>query len=204
MPILLVRHGETIDNAQRILQTPESPLSENGITQAKLLATRLKTKNVQRVICSDHHRTQQTAQCIQEQLKLDTSAHKELRERSFGDWRGLAHDAFDFNPFDHSKVPPNGESISDFHQRISNAWQLITDIAAQTDGDLLVITHGLVCKALVENHVHLKQDMAVPSHWGNTALSIIEQSPPWTAIQLNCTAHLTEQLNKATDDGAIV
>lgn len=204
MSILLVRHGETIDNAKRILQTPKSPLSENGIAQTKLLAKRLIRENIQRIISSDHHRTQQTAQFIQEQIDLDVSVHKELRERNFGDWRGRAHDTFEFNPFDHNRIPPNGECITEFHKRISNAWQLITDLAAKTKGDLLVVTHGLVCKALVENHVHVNQDISLPTHWGNTALSKIEQTEPWAATQLNCTLHLTEHLNQAASNGGIV
>ena len=41
--ILLIRHGETELNAKRVLQPPETPLSERGVAQAERLARRLET-----------------------------------------------------------------------------------------------------------------------------------------------------------------
>ena len=41
MAIVLVRHGETESNAQRVLQHPETPLSERGLAQARRVAERL-------------------------------------------------------------------------------------------------------------------------------------------------------------------
>ncbi len=41
MAIFIVRHGETASNAARVVQTPETPLSDLGMAQARRLSRRL-------------------------------------------------------------------------------------------------------------------------------------------------------------------
>ena len=53
MAILLVRHGETVGNAARVLQRPDNPLNERGIRQAALLAERRFALGFAHVLCSD-------------------------------------------------------------------------------------------------------------------------------------------------------
>jgi len=199
MAILIVRHGETFDNAKRILQAPESPLSNDGLVQAKRLANRLDKFKVQRIICSDYLRTRQTAQIASESTGVKVELDKGLRERNFGDWRGQSYDALSVNPLDDSSKPPNGETIADFEKRIARAWQYITNTATHTDDDLLVVTHGLVCKALLKNHLQLNDETLIPTHWGNTALTVVQQKSPWVVQKLNCAEHLSDSLNKRAD-----
>ena len=42
-----------------------------------------------------------------------------------------------------------------FHARVADAWELVARVAAATDGNLAVVTHGLVCRALVDQHLAL-------------------------------------------------
>jgi len=208
MAILIVRHGQTIDNAKRILQIPESPLSDSGIQQTEQLANRLSTKNIQQLIVSDYLRTQQTAEIINKRIGVNIKLHKGLRERNFGDWRGLTYDSLKSNPLDQNSLPPNGETIVEFIERIANTWQMITDVANSTEGDLLVITHGLVCKAIAENFVLLDKDIPPPAHWGNTSLTVIESDlskiQSWRVQLLNCTNHLSKQLLESSHNSAQV
>jgi 2,3-bisphosphoglycerate-dependent phosphoglycerate mutase len=64
MPIYLIRHGETTLNATRILQPPDTPLSEEGLAQAEALGRRLKGQHVDAILSSDLSRTLQTSQAI--------------------------------------------------------------------------------------------------------------------------------------------
>ena len=78
-----------------------------------------------------------------------------------------------------------------FNQRVATAWEEVTERAAQTQGDLVVISHALVCRALVANHLSLARDMdAEVARWPNTALTIIEPQAPWLVSVLACGAHL--------------
>jgi broad specificity phosphatase PhoE len=67
-------------------------------------------------------------------------------------------------------------------------------MAAQTDGDLLVMTHGQLCRALVEQHVQLPAGKPLPPSWLNTSVTVVRSTAPWSASLVNCTAHLTADL----------
>jgi probable phosphoglycerate mutase len=190
MSILIARHGETDDNSKRIIQLPTSPLSIDGIEQAKQLAQRLKDMNITRIIASDYERARQTALLAGELSGVVVEFNDMLREQSFGDLRGRAYGDLDSNPFASNYQPPNGESWSVFCERVASAWLDISEAAKDMEGNLLIVTHGFVCKALLENHLTLPNALKANSSYGNTALTQVDAQPPWTVQLLNCTAHL--------------
>ncbi len=189
MKLIIVRHGETVDNASRTFQQPGSPLSKNGEQQAELLAQRLANSKAAIILCSDYKRTQQTAEPIATALGLDVSLTPLLRERNFGDLRGQPYSSLDFDPFALDYEPANGESWGAFNQRVSDAWRSILSTAKNSDADVIAITHGFMCRALVANHVTLPVGVDLPTHWGNTSVTKIDQEDH-QVITLNCTEHL--------------
>ncbi len=195
MSILIVRHGETDSNARRIIQTPDIPLSVNGNEQAQSLAQRLKSLGVTRIISSDYLRTQQTAEHVASATNLQVEYNPLLRERNFGDLRGTSYDDLVQDPFDVEAdyIPTNGESWQDFNQRIAQAWKQISEEASTTQGRLLVVTHGLVCRSLYQRQFNIPSALKDLSNYANTALSEVDIIEPWTMRLLNCTAHLQQQ-----------
>lgn len=195
MSILIVRHGETDSNARRIIQTPDIPLSAKGNDQARSLAQRVKTLGVTRIISSDYLRTQQTADHVASATNLPVEYNPLLRERNFGDLRGTSYDDLVQDPFDVEAdyIPPNGESWLVFNQRIAQAWKQISEEASTTQGTLLVVTHGLVCRSLYQRQFNIPSTLQDLSNYGNTALSEVGIIEPWTMRLLNCTAHLQQQ-----------
>jgi probable phosphoglycerate mutase len=190
MSILLVRHGETEQNAARVVQVPSSPLSAQGRAQAQRLARRLAGLGVVRILASDLPRAVETAAYASTATGVAVELEPLLRERDFGDLRGTPYAALDFDPFAPGYVPPNGESLAVFHARVALAWERVTQAAAATAGKLLVVTHGLVCRALAERQLRLAPGLSIPPQWANTSLSEVDAAPPWTVRLLNCTAHL--------------
>lgn len=189
MSIYIVRHGETNDNAKRIVQLPTAELSASGHEQARLLAVRLEGQGVSRILCSDFTRTQQTAAYINTLTGVDIQLDTSLRERSFGDLRGKPYSAIDADIFAANYAPPNGETWNMFEQRIAKAWQKIIKAAKDTKGNLLVVTHGFVCRSLIQ-YGQLPESVITPDHWGNTSLTILDKESPWLIHTLNCTNHL--------------
>jgi len=185
-----VRHGETVDNASHTFQLPDSPLSENGNEQAARLAERLAQANISDIVCSDYLRTKETASYIIGRTNIEPNYLKVLRERNFGELRGRPYADLDFDPFALDYKPANGESWPSFNARVSLAWDHIDTLAAQAKGDVLVVTHGLVCHSIITNHTRLIAGQEAPTRWGNTSLTEIDPAPPWPVIRLNCTAHL--------------
>lgn len=190
MTILLVRHGETVDNASHTFQMPNSPLSRNGNTQADQLSSRLAERDISDIVCSDYLRTKETASYVVEKLSIDPHYSELLRERNFGDIRGRPYAELSFDPFAADYQPPNGESFKTFDTRVARAWDFITSVSEKAQGDVLVVTHGFVCRAIIANHARLERGLDEPARWGNTSLTEIESSSPWLVHRLNCIEHL--------------
>jgi probable phosphoglycerate mutase len=190
MTIVLVRHGETAGNAGRVMQRPDVPLNERGHRQAALLADRLFALGFAHVLCSDLLRARQTAEPLRARRDVVIEETALLAERNFGDLRGTPYDELPEDPFAPGFVPPNGESVDAFHQRVARAFELIVERRRGLSGDLVVVTHGLVCRAIIENHT----DAGAPSALvANTGVSLLDPEPPFTPRLLNCTLHLASR-----------
>lgn len=192
MPIYVARHGETELNATRVFQRPTTPLSERGRRQAHRLATRMAPLGIARIVTSDLTRAVETAEAVVAATGAALVIDPLLRERDFGDIRGAPYESVGLDPFGADYEPPNGETWTAFYARVAEAWQRVVALASETPGNLAVVTHGLVCRALVDRHVALVAGTTAPALWGNTALTEIDPSPPWTVRLLACTAHLDD------------
>jgi broad specificity phosphatase PhoE len=201
MSILLVRHGETALNAARIVQHPETPLNERGMGQARRLAARLADFPIAAIVSSDYRRAHMTAEAIARVTGLPIAIQESLRERNFGEARGTPHADLGVDLYAPDFHPRGGESWPMFHERVTLAWEEIALRAERTDGDLVVVSHALVCRSVLENHLTLGEglDTAVP-RWPNTALTVIEHRAPWRVSVLACGAHLDAEV--ADDSGA--
>jgi probable phosphoglycerate mutase len=192
MAIFLIRHGETIGNAFRIVQHPDVPLSPRGVVQAERLARRLAHEGVAHIMSSDYARARMTAEQLQSVTGVPLSVEPLLQERNFGDLRGTPYADLGFDMFAPGYAPPNGETWEVFHARVDQAWARVQALAEKTDGHLAVVTHGLVCRSVAGRHLVLAPSAPVPERWENTSLTIVECPAPWRVRLLNCIAHLED------------
>jgi 2,3-bisphosphoglycerate-dependent phosphoglycerate mutase len=190
MTILLVRHGETDGNAARILQRPDVPLNDRGIRQAEQLAIRLSAHGFVHMLCSDLLRARMTAAPIAARTGIAIEESPLLQERNFGDLRGTPYAELAEDPFGPDVAPPNGEDWPTFHARVAEAFAFIVSRRRSVDGTLVVVTHGLVCHALVERHAQLPAGIICPERFDNTSITILHEHPPHGASLINCTRHL--------------
>ena len=190
MAIFLIRHGETLGNAARMVQRPDNPLSPRGIAQAERLAARLLPEGVAAILASDLARAVTTAEALRAATGAPLRFDPLLQERNFGDIRGTPYVELGFDMFAPGYAPPNGESWEVFHARVDRAWELVQRAAVATAGNLAVVTHGLVCRSLAERHLALPSGEGAPERWENTSLTIIDGAAPWRVRLLNCSVHL--------------
>src|SRR5215471_13269155 len=190
MTILIVRHGETDGNAARILQRADVPLNERGVRQAELLARRLSTHGFVHLLCSDLERARMTAAPISARSGIAIEESPLLQERNFGDLRGMPYAAFTEDPFGPDVAPPNGEDWAAFHARVAEAFAFIVRRRRGVGGTLVVVTHGLVCRALVERHARLSDGVVAPERFDNTSITVLHEDAPHAVGLLNCTRHL--------------
>jgi 2,3-bisphosphoglycerate-dependent phosphoglycerate mutase len=190
MTILVVRHGETDGNARRILQRADVPLNARGMQQAEQLARRLSGHGFVHILCSDLLRAQMTAAPIAALTGIAIEESPLLQERNFGDLRGTPYDDLAEDPFGPDYAPPNGEDWPTFHARVADAFAFIVDRRRSLDGTLVVVTHGFVCRAMVERHALLPDGVVSPERFGNTGVTVLHQDAPHGISLLNCTQHL--------------
>ena len=201
MTILLVRHGETEGNAARILQRPDMPLNERGMRQAEQLALRLVAHGFVHILCSDLLRARMTAAPLAARSGIAIEESPLLQERNFGNLRGMPYSALAEDPFGPDVAPPNGEDWPTFHARVADAFAFIASRRRGVNGTLVVITHGLVCRAVVERHALLPESVIAPERFDNTSITVLHEDAPHGASLVNCTRHLVTSLEVDRDGG---
>ena len=193
MKVYLVRHGETPLNAARVLQHPDTPLSERGAAQAERVAQRLAGCGVAAILTSDYARARATAEAIGAATGAPIETEPLLRERNFGVHRGDAYDALETDIFAPDYAPPGGESVPAFEARAGDAWAAVRAAAAGASGPIAVVSHGLVCRTIARDHLTAAPGIDVAAaRWVNACVTEIASAPGagWIVATLACAAHL--------------
>ena len=87
--LFLVRHGETVDNVNQIMQgQTQGELNEVGVRQACELRDRLASEPVDAIVASDLWRSVRTARILSEPHGLEVDSTPLLRERDWGSFTG--------------------------------------------------------------------------------------------------------------------
>ena len=150
--LILIRHGQTEWNEERRMQGhSDSPLTQTGVLQARLLARRLAQMKFAALYSSDSGRAHDTARSIAEITGHDVIVDSRLRERHFGVFEGLTGPEIQvrhpeaytrWRSRDPAYVVPGGESALAFRER---AQGCLHEIAMRHAQELVVVvTHGLV------------------------------------------------------------
>lgn len=190
MSIILVRHGETALNAARVMQPADTPLSERGLAQAEAVARRLAQRRVAGILSSDLARAWLTAEAIGRHTGVDVEPSALLHERNFGALRGTPYDTLGYDPLSMRDAPPDGESAAEFAHRVREAFALMQQRHQALDGDLVVVTHGLLMRVLLADALAVPAATMAELHLGNTSVSVFAAHAPHAITLLNCTRHL--------------
>ena len=152
MIIYIVRHGETEENLQRILQGHmPGTLTEQGKEQVQRAAEQLSKEGVKftRIVSSDLKRAMDSAQIIADTLNLPIIPMEILRERDWGEYTGMTiqegkakyyHDG-------HWEFPGEAETDEGIFERAKKA--LMTLAEEYGDSNIIVVTHGQFARNLL-------------------------------------------------------
>jgi len=144
MKILFVRHGKSLANAAGMVGTPDSPLAEEGIVQARITGQDLRSQNVTCIVCSSYIRAQQTAEIIAGELGIyidNIHVVDELHERRMGELEGHLRKNETFFTY-MNDIDFGFESRADLIARSQVALEKIKQIAAATTGTTVVVAHA--------------------------------------------------------------
>ena len=144
--LYLVRHGETFDNVNRIMQgQTQGELNENGVCQAEELAERLKDEPIDAFLSSDLQRSIQTCERIARPHGLAVTTTPLLRERDWGSFTGqyipnLA------NLNDPTLWPDDIESLDALKVRAKDFLAWLKE--EYPEKKVLAVGHGIINKAI--------------------------------------------------------
>jgi len=146
--LVVVRHGETVDNVNGVIQgQSHGKLTAHGVVQCQLLGKRLSTQRFHRVYCSDLQRTVDTLSCVSPSAFLTEPVYTPLlRERACGDLEGKPLSVLRAGSVSSRAWRPDngGESWEDVRVRAHAFLDMTLREASTTDEDerVLAITHG--------------------------------------------------------------
>lgn len=190
MSLIFVRHGETALNVARTVQPVDTPLSPRGTLQAERVAERLAGAPIEAIISSDLARAAETAQRIAARSGAAIEWDPAWQERNFGTWRGRRWQDIGFDPRSANEAPPDGESLAAFRGRVALAFRQLVARDRRGDGAIVVVSHGLVIRELLERWLHIESGAPVEWTLGNTSVTVAARVAPHAVAVLDCLQHL--------------
>jgi broad specificity phosphatase PhoE len=189
MKLIIIRHGETIENIKGICQgQTEGSLSENGINQSILLANEIKRYNIDLIYSSPLNRALETTQLIQKQFnKLQINTDARLSERNLASLQGNEFPP-NYSPY---KEYTDAESIENIFYRINSFIK--NELCLYSNKTVLIVSHGITIIALMAilNNISIEYintilmvDNASISEYNITSKNKTE------TIKINYTKHL--------------
>ena len=140
--LYLVRHGETVDNANKIMQgQTQGELNEKGIEQAHAVSRNLAGEQFDAIVSSDLKRSFDTASIISEPHALTVVTTPLLRERDWGGFTGRYIPDLKDEPW-----PDDIESLEMLKSRASEFLDFVR--TTFPDQKVLAVGHGIINKAI--------------------------------------------------------
>jgi len=194
MRLILVRHGETIENRTGIsMGHAPGNLTPEGIEQAKALGKHLRSERFDIALCSDLKRAEDTATEILRDRLVPLRYMPLLRERSLGVFQGRPLQELYKREEEcggwETYRPEQGETFGDLRDR---AKVFLNQLEADPLDSILVISHnGFLRMTLgIILGKDVKESVAIPQQ--NTCYNIIEYDGSWEVKSINRTDHLSK------------
>jgi broad specificity phosphatase PhoE len=173
--LVVVRHGETLDNAAGIWQgLKDSELSPVGLAQADKAAPAVAAYQPELLVASDLARARVTAERVGEAAGMPVRLDPRLREIDVGEWQGVTTAEVRNRDPELLAAMGRGEDI-----RRGHTGETVAELAARVRAALddviaelspgrvaVVVCHGVAARAGVASLVGLDQMQALQVLWG--------------------------------------
>lgn len=200
--LILARHGQTVANVARRLDTklPGAELTELGVEQARTLGKNLVVREPSLLVASQAIRAKQTAEQIEYAAGLSTVVREGIHEVQAGDLEDRSdeesHALFmktyeQWHTGDLRARVPGGESALDVLDRyVPVVDELRADYLEAGSGDVVVVSHGAVIRFVAAYLGKVPSGFATSNHLANTETVELAPVPGggWECVRW---AHLT-------------
>jgi len=172
--LYFVRHGQTEWNAIARMQGQwNSNLNERGRGHADVNGQLLKTLGIEALFVSPLDRTKQTAEIINQYLKLEPTFDDRIMEWDCGDWSGEMYadirvkwqtqwQALEADRFNYRA--PNGENYPDMFERSS---PFVEELLTTEHNSIAVVSHGMIGKVMVAYLMGYEPSQTLAIHQDN-------------------------------------
>ncbi|MGN8224783.1 histidine phosphatase family protein [Gracilimonas sp. BCB1] len=200
--LFIIRHGETDNNKQHIIQgrSLDASINELGRLQAEAICEALEPYEVDKIVASGLRRTHETAQPLASQRKLDIHKYPELDEINFGVLEGKifteikdevmeVHEKWKSGNVDYA--PENGESPRQTYARANTKVEEVLESSAEES--IVFMIHGRLTRILLSEWLgHGLKNMHKIEHQNGAINHLTWHDGKFKAVELNKTDHLME------------
>lgn len=173
MKIYLIRHSESIDDIENCYGgIADFELTENGKNKVREHREEIDSYGIERIYTSPYKRAYQTAQILNENIKVELKVIEDIRElNSNGILSGvnkeLAKNIFSYvfqkeeyknTGYYLGKTFLGGEDIEKFDNRVKEAIKLIIKDSEDLN-TIAIVTHGNVHKSIFKNILNVGQEI---------------------------------------------
>lgn len=188
---LLVRHGAHDWVGRGIAgRQPDVSLNAEGRRQAQELVQRLAGVALDAIYCTPQPRTQQTAQPLAAARGLPLQVRDAFDEVDMGEWVGKSFRELEAlgEPWRHwcerraSAHPPGGEPFAEVPRRSMAGLRQLRD--AHPEGNVLIVSHGDVIKAMVASCLNMSFDDLERFDIAPASVSTLAMAADWMQLRL--------------------
>jgi len=195
MKLILVRHGETLENTQNIMQGHwHGTLTKNGIEQAKKLGIYFKDEKIDIIYSSDLLRATKTAHEISEyHMDIDVTYLKILREMYLGRLQG--EQKLDLKKYSRAEQleifeKAGAETLQEMFDRAKKIMKYL--LQKHKNQTIMIVGHNGINKAIIAALTGKKaENIPDLDNQKNTAFNIIEiEGNKCKVLKYNNISHL--------------
>jgi len=200
--MILVRHGETIWNAEgRVQGQGDSPLTVRGMAQAKAVGKRLQHERFTALYASHLGRVIDTARQIAAVTGHAITIDERLQERAYGIFEGLTHAEAMANHgaiyqeyktnFSPDFAIPQAESIQ---QMLTRGQAVFQELAERHPGErIVVVSHGSFLRFVLSDILGVPLGAKQGFRLANGSLSeVVYEEGEWSVTTLGEVYHLRD------------
>ena len=210
--VYFVRHGQSEDNVAPVFQAPDSPLSEVGKKQAKVIANRVSKLSFEALLSSPFMRARQTAEAIAQatgkepeysDFFAEARKPRSMSGKPVDDPKGGATwRQWQTSLYTSGARTEDGENFDDLLLRVDRALAYLKE---RKEKSLVVVTHGFFLRTLVGRVLlggfltgEVLKKFVSGSSTENTGLTVLrynarfEEGSDWRLWIYNDHAHLAE------------
>lgn len=149
MKLYVVRHGETVENANNCLVGRQnSPLDLKGIEQAKKVKEYFEGRHIDLIMSSPLDRCKMTASIISDG-KIEIKYTDKLLGRDHGEFTGVSRTLMPYDEYwnyNLNKQYERAESVRDLYDRVASVIEELKE--EYKDKTVMIVTHSGVIRVL--------------------------------------------------------